>query len=343
MKIHKRKIINYLISIAVILLIINTALELVVKPKKEKAVSELSRNQIEKVFFSVLDNYGIEKNWIIDKKHKSSEEDSVKTEYEVKLPRDIPIPVLIKDVNKIIQKDIAGLVSEEKKVNGKTEIRIYTNEILKLKAVLLPDTSIKRNRCDLAFIINDAFDLGSKKFNGFLNTRFPLTCAVIPSFQAVAKADSLKQYLKNYVVLLNDDLSESKMKLVPEFQKEMLKASMKTINTSFAGASGYLIDENSALFNSSIYNFVFNEFKKMRISLIPQSEFIILNPDDETDLHTRFRSYCEDISKTKIFFIKYDNFLKILPDLEFYHKKGNNVIALSKSYLGRVEERIMKD
>jgi hypothetical protein len=342
-KIQKRKIINYLIVTAVILLMLNIIIELVVKPKKEKPVSELSKSQIEKVFFSVLDNYGIEKSWIINKKHKPADDDSVKTEYEIKLPHDIPIPVLIKDVNKIIQKDITGLVSEEKKINGKTEIRIYTNEILKLKAVMLPDTSVKRNRCELAFIINDAFDLGSKNFNGFLSMRFPLTCTVVPSFKAIDKADSLKQYLKEYVILLNDDLSESKMKLAPDFQKEMLRASINTINSSFGGASGYIVDEKSVLFRSSIYGFVRDEFKKMKISLIPMAEFIILNPDNENELHSRFRIYCEDASKTKIFYITYNNFLKILPDLESYYKKGNQVTALSKTYLNKREEKIKKD
>jgi hypothetical protein len=343
MIIKKRKFIKYLIAAAVILLIINFAIELVFRPKKEKAVSELSKSQIERVFFSVLDDYGIEKNWISEKKHKREEDDSVKTEYEVKLPHDIPIPVLIKDVNKIIQKDITGLVSEEKKINGKTEIRIYTNEILKLKAVMQPDTSAKRNRCDLSFIIYDAIDLGSKNFNYFLSMRFPLTCTVIPSFHEVAKADSLKQYLKEYTVLLNDDLSESKMKLAPDFQKEMLRASIKTINSSFGGASGYIVDEKSVLFHSPIFNFVRDEFKKMKVSFLQLSEFIMLNTDEENELHSRFRFYCENSSKTKIFFIKYDNFLKILPDLEQYNKKGNKVVSFSKTYLNRKEEEIKKD
>ena len=319
---------------------LNIIIELLFKPKKEKPVSELSKNQIEKVFFSVLDNYGIEKSWIIGKKHKPVDDDSVKTEYEIKLPYDIPIPVLIKDVNKIIQKDITGLVSEEKKINGKTEIRIYTNEILKLKAFMLPDTSVKRNRCELAFIINNAFDLGSKNFNGFLSIRFPLACTVIPSFQAIAKADSLKQYLKEYVIFLNDDLSESKMKLSADFQKEMLRASIKTITTAFGGASGYIIDEKSVLFRSTIFNLIQDEFKKKNISLIPKSEFIALNPDEEQELHSRFRFYCEDASITKIFIISYDNFLKILPDLELYNKKGNKVISFSQIYLNRNRSKI---
>jgi hypothetical protein len=167
-----------------------------------------------------------------------------------------------------------------------------------------------------------------------------LTCLVVPSFKDIAKADSLKQYLKGYVILLNDDLSESKMKLAPDFQKEMLKASINTISSSFGGASGYIVDEKSVLFRSSIYSFVQNEFKKMKISLIPKSEFIILNPDDENELHSRFRIYCEDVSNAKIFYITYNNFLKILPDLESYSKKGNKVTALSKTYLNKKEEKI---
>ena len=112
---------------------------------------------------------------------------------------------------------------------------------------------------------------------------------------------------------------------------------------SFGGASGYIVDEKSILFRSSIYGYVQNEFKKIKVSLIPLSEFIILNPDDENELHSRFEIYCEDASKAKIFYMTYNNFLKILPDSKSYSKKGNKVTAFSKTYLNKREEKIKKD
>jgi len=289
---------------------------------------------IENTFFKVLDEYGIEPGWISRKKVKPAEDDSVKTLYTVKIPADIPVPLVIRDINKIIEKEITGFVSEEKKIFGSTELRIYTNEILKLKAVLLPDKNLVRSRNRLAFIISDALDLGGG-FAEFLSIAQPLSCLVVPDKSLTGQVDTLKNYWKEYVILLNDDISDSKMKMKQEFQNELLRGSIKNIISSFKDAKIFSVDEKSALFNSPIYNFVRDDFKKHGIVLRPLSEFIRLEAAEDPELFSKFRFHINDTTgmRDKIFICSFENFQKILPALDKYKKRGHKIIPPSRSFL----------
>jgi hypothetical protein len=334
---QKQKFVKYLLAVTVSLLVINIAIESLKKPKKDSAVHELSVIQIETVFFTVLDDYGIETKWITRKKYKSADYDSVKTEYIVKIPADMPVPLIIKNINKVIEKDITGFVSEEKKIFGTTEIRIYTNEVLKLKATLIPDKEIIRKRNELSFVINDVFDLSEKNFNNFLNFNYLISCTIIPGHDLIIKADSLKDYTKEYAILLNNDITDPKMKLKSDYQKGLLKGSMQNIISNFRDAKTYIIDENSTLYNSPIYNYIRDEFRRQSIFLYPRSELIELNAQENSELISKFKFYCEDTTGVhqKIFFSSFDNFLKIQNEIEKIKKKGNKIIPLSKTFLAR--------
>lgn len=331
----KQKFIRYLLVLAIVLLIAEITIERFQKPKKIAIVNELSVRQIETVFFKVLDEYGIDLKWISKKKVKHAEDDSTLTQYFVKIPSDVPIPLVIRDINKVIQKDITAFVSEEKKIFGSTEIRIYTNEILKLRAVLTPDKNIIRRRNNLSFIISDALDLSKENFNKFLSIPQPLACTIVPDENAVIKADTLKNYRKEYAVLLDDRIRDSKMKLKQEYQKELLHGSIKNIITSFKDSHFYFVDGNSSLFKSSIYNYVRDDFKRQGITLFSYSEFIELDAEEDPELFSKFRFYGNDTTgiDEKLFLVSFENYQKILPELEGLKKKGNKIIPLSKTFL----------
>lgn len=331
---RKAKIIRYLIASAVVLLLINVALSYKKKPSLKEVVNELSVHQIENVFFKVLDDYGIEKNWISTKKVKPAEEDSVRVQYFVKLPADMPVPLIIKGINKVIEKDITAFVSEEKKIYGTTEVRIYTNEILKLKATLIPDKENIRKRNNLCFIIGDAFNLSDANYKKFLSVYFPAAALVVPASGLQIKVDTLKDYLKEYAVFLNDDIKDSALKLNPAFQRQILRGSIGNIISDFKEAKLYIVDERSKIFKSPIYNFVRDEFKRQGITLHPASEFINLDSEEDSDLITRFRSYCDDTAGTrqKTFILNFENFQKLSGEIERYKKKGSKILPLSRAY-----------
>lgn len=337
----KKKLITYLLIIALTLLVVNIAVDLFTTKVNKPIHSELTRAQIENTFWKVLDDYGIDASWVKKKKFREENEDSITAQFLVTLPAEIPIPLIIKDINNVIEKDITGFVSKETQIFGATEIKIYTNELLKLKATLTPDKKLVRQKNEYSFIISDAFDISDMLFNSFLNVNYPLAAAIAPDPDAILKADSLQRFSKEYILLLNDDIDDSKMKLVQEYQKELLRSSIRNILASFAKAKYVAVEEKGSLFNSPIYNFVRDEFKKRKFTTIPLSEFIRLETEDEQELLSKFKFYSEDttVARQKVFYLTYDNFGKILPYLAKYKKRGSKIVPVSKSYLSTMKGR----
>ncbi|MEW6193822.1 MAG: hypothetical protein AB1521_01530 [Bacteroidota bacterium] len=333
----KKKFTGYLLIAAITLLFANVIIDLFKKSEKHEIINELTVRQIDSVFNFVLDEYGIDSAWITTKKLKLADEDSVNKQYVVMLPSDLPIPLIIRDINNIIQKDITGFVSEEKKIFGTTEVRIYTNELLKLQATLVTDPNTIRNRNNFSFIISDAFDLSETDYNQFLQLPYTLSAAVVPGQAAIVKADSLEKYSKEFVVLINDDITETKFKLQVDYQKELLKRSVNSIVAGLQKGALFTIDEKSKLFNSTVYNYVRDEFKRKGKVVVPLSEFILLDQGDNNELISKFRFYRDDKteSQQKIFFTSFDGFNVLRGELEKARKKGSKVIPLSTTEFAR--------
>lgn len=331
----KKKFTGYLLIAAIALLLANVIIDLFKKPEKHMSLNELTVRQIDSVFNFVLKGYGIDSVWISTKKLKVADEDSINKKYTVMLPSDLPIPLIIRDINKIIEKDITGFVSEEKKIFGTTEIRIYTNEMLKLQAELIADPNTVRQRNNFAFIISDAFDLGESDYNKFLYLPYTLSTTVIPGKSVTIKADTLKKFSKEYIALINNDITDKKFKLDSGDQKALLKRSIDMIVKSMSKAQLFVVDEQSKIFNSTVYNFVRDEFKKKGQKLVHLSEFTKLDAEDEIELLSKFKFHAEDINeaKQKIFYISYEDFLTIRAEVEKTRKRGSRVIPLSSTVL----------
>ncbi len=332
----KKKITNYLLIIASLLLVLNAAIDFFNKGKRNvNSELEFSCRQLDSIFYDVLKDFGVEQKWIKSKNIKIAEEDSIKKKFIVKLPIDLPIPLIIKDFHKKIENDITSFVAEEKEIFGITEIRIYSNEYLKLLVELLPDKEIVRDRNELCFIISNVFELNENDYKSFLSVPYSLTATVIPDESVVQKVIELSNYSKKYIVLINDEIVDSQFKLKPDSHKYILKNSVKNIVLVFNEAKLFIIDESSELFKSTTFNFIRDEFEKRGIKLIHLSEFIQLINDDEIELRSKFKFYAEDKGSInqKIFYMPFENFIKIKNEFDKMRKKGNKIIPLTSTYL----------
>lgn len=329
----KTKLIINLFIISTVLLIVNLLVDKFTTPSEsEKISSEISRAKIENVFYSVLDDYGINAFWITTKKNKSSLEDSIQNVFEVKIPTDVPIPMIIKDIKKVIVNDITAFVCNEKKIFGLTEIKIYTNEILKLHAVFMPDESLNRDKNKIAFIISDAFKLGASDYQKFLASHYPLSAMVVPNAENRIKADTLKNYYKEYCVILDDDNDEKQFRLETGHQPELLKRSVSSILSQFNKAKLITVDNESKLYNSAIYNFVEKQFQIGNRELLSTKKLIDLRNDQESELISRFLFFSSDTSGTreKIILTGFENFIKLEPEVNKFRKKGGKIIAVPR-------------
>ena len=102
----KRRSVYILFAVAILLLALNLFLhKLLPKTNPEREALILSGLEINNRFLQAVNNFGLEEDWIVVRK-LSNKPDSLFSYYTIKLPPDLPIPVLISWAVKSIAKDL---------------------------------------------------------------------------------------------------------------------------------------------------------------------------------------------------------------------------------------------
>ncbi len=312
----------------------NIVTEMLKKPARTKEINELSVKQTDSIFINVLSGYALDSSWVSIHKIRKPENDSVRKEYLINLPKDLPVPYIIRDLNNKFDKNITGLVSEEKKSFGTTEIKIYSNETLKLQAVLEPSADLLRDRNKIYFIIEDSYSMGISTLKDLLESPVPLTLCLLPSDNSSSIKDTIKSYSKDYAILINNDISENKYRMEPGYPKGLLRNSVTDIIDSYKDASLFVIDTKSKLFNSAVYNFIRDNFKSWGIKLYRDSDFIRLKGKTDSDILSLMKFYAEtkDSVRDKVFITDKKDFDLLKDELALLKKRGNKFLPV-KTYL----------
>ena len=155
----KRRVVYILFVVAILLLASNLLLNKLLpesNPKHEAFI--LSGLEINNRFLQAVNNFGLEEDWIVVRK-LSNKPDSLFLSYKIKLPPDLPIPVLIREIQTELSGDSVEIKSIEKKMGGRTKLEIYSGGFLKLTSEIDYDKKLLRNRGSVGFFIEDiSFD-----------------------------------------------------------------------------------------------------------------------------------------------------------------------------------------
>lgn len=324
---NKKKLIFSLVVIAIILLIGNTLIEHVKKPARENS-SGTAKSKIENKLLKVLDSYAIEHSWIEKKSINNRNYDSLQYIYFIKIPYEIPIPLIIRDLDNEFKNENIKIISKEKENFGNTSVKIYSNHILKLWTNFIVDNKIKRPYSKISFLIKGINNLSKQQIERLINFPYPLTFVISPS-------NSMKKYLpeiqtmgKEFCILLNDNIDNEEYKISPGFSKNRLKASVISIFVTFKQAKEFFFDPNSQMYKSVIFNFIKDEFAKRKIKLKSINIFPYLSGNNHNDLISKFRFFAKSsVGKKKRTLLLNANALLILQnELQNYIKKGNKIV-----------------
>lgn len=290
--------------------------------------NQIQKSEIEKVVLKKLDEYGIKENWI-DKVYFSNPDfDSLDCVFKVKVPEDIIIPIFLNDLNKEFYKRNVKIISEERK--NTTTLKIYSNNILKFQSILTYDKSISRIKNIIAFIVYGIDNLSESERDILLNVAFPVSFVLVPSVFSETIVPQIKLADKEYLIIINDDIKDGKYSLASDYEPEMLRKSINNIKQTFRGSTGFLIDEKSNLYNSSFYNFLRDEFKKVDIMLKSRKNYITLPSDNKDEMISIFKFHAYNSDGKKIFYLSTDDLNILLEEIEKYKKKGNVIVLPSQ-------------
>jgi hypothetical protein len=328
---NRKKNVQVYFLIAIGLLINYFILDLSFHKKSQENLKEVSGYYINKQFYRALSNLGIEKNWIIHQKISQKAPDSLKYSYLVKVPADLPIPVILDEIKITVDSGWSSgrshgnvkLESEEKIINGKSILKAYSGNEIKLSAQLNYDNDIKRKQAEVGILIQGLQKLSAKEDSVILSTPEDFAVVITPDKNSPAFIKEILANEKQYALLLNDNISDLDYKLNPGYSQQRLKLSIKNIAGTFLNSICFFFDTNSDLYKSSSYQYIANEFKMRNIKLLTINLIKNISNDSKNPIQEfdSFLGNLKDGSK-KLVLISAENFGSALDIIIKYQKLG---------------------
>jgi hypothetical protein len=323
----KNKIIHVLFIFAVLFLAANLLFDKL-HGKKPAENTELSIEEINIRFNNALSNLGMSEDWI-----KKKKEDEDHTVLQVQVPNDLPVALILQEMNNVFKPDETEFHSIEKTIGGKTILNISSGNEIKLTAEFSYNKKIRRKTVRIGFLVTG---LGVKEETDSLLLNYPESFAalLIPSRSSAEFVKKTARYNKEYIVYLNDEITELGFKLSDSYSERRLKNSIRSIVGSFSKAIFFLVDDNSNLYSSSIFPFIKDEIEKRKIRLVEQSRFKWLTNTPEENLASNFSLKLESIAggEDELFIISSSDLVSLQNETASYRKRGykfTNPSALS--------------
>ena len=321
---------NLLISLF-ILAIILIAASIIFKTNLVAVVSDedsIDRNEISERFKKILDEFDIENKFIKENKVKDKYSGQEFSNIKVQVPKDLSIPEILEDVFQSFKKDSLIIQSIEKVKGGKSTLSLKMGHSILLQAEFDYSKDYSRNNGYIAFILNDV-DPASESTSALIESPEKLNSLIRPEIKHLQHLEFISKSGQQFSVLVDDDITEQKYRLGPNFSEQRIVTVIKTLVSDFQKAVCFIIDDNSNFYNSPNYEILKRELSKRNIKLFRKSEFVNLNYDETfiDSFNERMRSL--NRGGSIVFLVSEESYVALNDEIKKYKKKGYRVITSS--------------
>ena len=317
-----------LFGVVVILLVANIVIiKYVTNDEQPKNRESLSGIEIDKSFHSVLKNYGFSDSWISKKKIKNISGDSLFSSYSVKVPKDVPIQLLILELKNIFWDYQVNLEAEEITAGKKSLLWISSDDKLKLAAEFFYDEKIIRQFGTVSFLVSDLPLQDEEMLNKVLNIPELFYTVLTPKDESKKRLSQLSKAGKRYALLLDDNITELNFKLSSSYSDDKIKKSIKEIVGTFYNAVFFIIDDRSDLFESEKFPLIQSELLKRGIKLTQSSKLETL-ASSKVNAEDKFQDFMLTVKKNdeKVLVVSANDYLIISGLIPSYRKIGYKFI-----------------
>lgn len=283
-----------------------------------------SLHSLDTLFLSSVSEFGLADSLLSKTATDTNERGESEIHYNIMLPADLPIPILLHRIYKAFRGDSITIQSFELEPHRKSYIEIFSNAKHILKATFSVNDAVKRETGKIAFIIRDAELLSDEEFDALMKLPEYVTVLLKPSENTMEKISVIKEFEKDYLIYLNDDISDIDFRLKEGYSGNRLTHSVENITNKFSRHSTFIVDHASGFYNSPVFSHIENEFEKRGKRLLPLNLFSILIGDSgeepEDEFHTLWRSMRKD--DVKIVVLSYENFMNLLGEVKQLRRWG---------------------
>jgi hypothetical protein len=311
---------------AIFFIVANIAADYFIE-KDDKPLPQLSADQINLNFLSSLKNLGIKESWVKSKTaNRNKKNDSLKYNYKVEIPADLPIAVVLSEINEMFDSELITVSVDETGINGKTNLEMSSGRKLKLIAQFYYNSEIIREKKTGAVILTNIFSLTAEELTTLLTTPEQFAALITPDKEANNTIKKLKGKGKEYIIFLDDNITDLEFKLKGNFNKTRTSEVLKNIAGKFKNASFIMVDEESDLYNSSIFNFIKDEITGRKIMLLKKAEAVFLQGSSE-DINETFLTFMHgENEEPRLFLIDAENYFIIQQAIVKLRKIGYKFI-----------------
>ena len=295
------------------------------EPPEDREV--LSGAEIDRSFHVALKNFGFSDSWISKRKIKNISGDSLYAAYSVKVPKDVPIHLLILELKNNFWEYDVSLDAEEIASGKKSLLRLSSENKLKLAAEFYYDEKVNRQFGTVSFLVKDLPLQDEESLNSFLKTPELFYTILSPNEESKKRLTQLTRAGKRFTLLLDDNITELNFKLSGNLTEDRIKKSIKEIIGVFYNAAFFVVDDRSDLYESKRYSLIQSELSKRGITLVTTSRFETLS-SSKVNVEDKFQDFMLSVQKNdeKILVVSAEDYIAISTLIPSYRKIGYKFI-----------------
>ncbi|HOJ17104.1 MAG TPA: hypothetical protein PLT92_00910 [Ignavibacteriaceae bacterium] len=259
--------------------------------------------------------------------------------YTVKLPADLPIPVILKDIYNRFNGSDVKISAVDTAIRGKdpkpiqiTALSIQGEDAGKFLFMFENESKISRKKGELGIYINDFAELNKEETQYLLTYPEALGFLILPTKEARDLKEIIRANRKDAGIIISDEVSDIDYKVHSKYSKRRLLMSVKLLIGAFTEYSFFLIDKDAEIYNSTAFAFLESEFNKRNYKIIPTYKFDFIDGESSEVILHKFRSMTRKTIKGEraIISVSNENFITIQDELKKLKKKGVHIVLPSK-------------
>lgn len=331
----QQRVIAALFAVSILLLTANIIIGKVYNTEnKITSPAALTSVESDSLFYLALQNFGLTASAV--KNHKISEVKSGKdySSFALSVPKDLPIPVFIAELNEIYNGYDAEVLSEEKKISGKTLIKIISQDEIILAAYIDYNTDLIRNPASVGFLITIDDKTEKSEIDRLLETPEPFAFIFTPSLVMKSFVKTSPIDKKQFVLLLGDETTDLDFKFESDYSERRLNSSVRNLLGAFSRAAFFVTDDNSSFYESKIYSFIENYFLSRKIKIINKSSLNIID-GSLVNISEHFKKLMRSLENDGSMLIVCNpgDFINLITDIRSFRKIGYKFLLPSEILL----------
>ncbi len=318
---------KYLFAVALALLVITIIVEQYISSEKpELRKKQITFNEADSLFRQALKNFDINEQYLTIKRNKKNPADSI---YSVKVYSDVPVSLLLLELENLFSPTLAKILSQEESIGGKTITKINVDDNTLITSEFIPDKNISREKGRIGFVV---FNLDYSVDNtAIMNTPEQIIFMMIPSAESKKFSSAVLSAGKRYALLINDDVRDLNYRMNESYPTRRNKKSIENIFKNFPSAAFIAIDDNSDLFESATGEFIIRELDWRKAFYVKLSRFNLLE-SYSSNVTNAFEAMIRTMKKneSRIILIDSKNFTELLPLIPAYRKIGFKFVSATE-------------